>query len=124
VRDQIEDLLHSTNFDQAVQKVDHLSRTVGEIASSCCHRDVTKKAEGRLSGMNTKTPHVDSFNRSAIELGKVVRACHSPLRFEPNDMNADLISFLEAASGYLLNEFIPKDALYAGQNGKCTPVRG
>jgi hypothetical protein len=124
VRNQIEDILHSGSFDRAVQKVEYLSWTVGRIASAAATETWPKRPNSSMAaskrGKGTKAPYVDTFNRFVIELDQVVRACNSPLRFEPNDMTDGLTAFLEAASAHLPNGFIPEDVFYTGQNSKRT----
>jgi hypothetical protein len=121
VRNQIEDLLHSGSIGQAVQKVDYLSWVVGRIGSAATTETWPKRQKGNPIPWNNdyarENPYVDTFNLFMIELGEVVRACNGALRFEQNDMGDDIKAFLNAASSYLPNEFIPREVFFAVANG-------
>jgi hypothetical protein len=120
VRDQIEQLLHSGGFDQAVHRVDHLSWEVGRMESAAATETWPKRQKGSRAPWKSdnKTPQIDTFNRFVIELGKAVRACHGPIRFEPHNINDDLTAFLKAAAPYLPNKFIPEEVFGAGGRDK------
>jgi hypothetical protein len=119
-RNQIEELLQSGGFDQAVPKIDHLSWVVGRIASAAATETWAKRKKGGLVPWinDNKTPYIDTFNRFVVELGTAVRTCHCPMRFDPDDINDALTAFLEAATPYLPNEFIPEEVFDAGRHDK------
>jgi hypothetical protein len=121
LRDQVEELLQAGGVSQAVQKVDYLSWSAGRIGSAATTeawpRSEGKKA-ARKRGGDGAAPHAETFNRFVIELGETLQACKSPFRFDPADVSEDLAAFLEAASPFLPDGFVPESVFGTGQDDK------
>jgi hypothetical protein len=125
VRNQIEDLLNGGSLEQASPKVDYLSWTAGRLGSAAATETWPKPQNGNPAlwgsgNSNRSTPHLDTFNGFVIELGNMVRACNSPLSFQPDAISDGLRTFLEAAKPYLPDGFIPDEAFDTGEETKRT----
>jgi hypothetical protein len=114
MREQIEELLQARGVDQALQKVDYLSWSAGRMGSAATTETWPKSGEGRgitrNRGDEGSAPHAETFHRFVIELGAALQACNSPVRFDPGERGASLAAFLEAASPFLPDGFIPEGA--------------
>jgi hypothetical protein len=117
VRDQIEDILQAGGVDQALQKLEYLSWSAGRIGTAATTetwpRSEDKAARKRVD--EGATPHADTFDHFVFELAEILRGCGSPLRFDPADVSDDLRAFLEAASPFLPDGFIPESVFGAEQ---------
>jgi len=124
IRNQIEALLQAGISGQAIQKVDYLSWAVGRIGSAAATETWSKGQNDPApwQSRDSKSPYVDTFNRFIVELGETVRACNGAPGFEQYNLGDGLRTFLKAASSYLPNGFIPKEALYPPANGNHAAV--
>lgn len=118
LRDQIEDILKAGGVDQAFQKVDYLSWSAGRLGLAATTETWPRSEGARKRGGDGVTPHVDTFNRFVNELGEILQACGSPLRFDPANVDENLGAFLEAASPFLPNGFVPDSVFGAGEEEK------
>ena len=113
VRNQIEDLVNAGGYGQAGPKVAQLSWAAGRIEAAAATETWPRPKAGNLApwknGSDPKIPYIDTFNRFVMELAWAVHACHSPLRYDPNDLSNELLAFLEAATPLLPNGFIPPE---------------
>ena len=123
VRNQIEDLVNVGGYGQAGPKIAQLSWAAGRIEAAAATETWPRQKGGNLApwknGGDPKLPHIDTFNRFVMELAWAAHACHSPLRFEPDNMSGELIAFLEAAVPLLPNGFIPPEVFQKEEPAKA-----
>jgi hypothetical protein len=118
---QIEDVLRSVGLDQAMQKVEYLSWVLSQLGSAAAAKTWPTPENGgsaRWKNAGGRAPHLDTFDRFVIELGKAIEACNSPVRFDPNETDAHLLAFLEEAAPYLPDGFVPQEVFEKRQNGE------
>jgi hypothetical protein len=111
-RNQIEDLVNHGASGQAAAKVGQLSWTAGRIEAAATTETWAKPKNGSLTPWKASVrhqPRADTFNMFVIEVGRAAQACNSPLLFDPDNINGDLIAFLEAARPLLPAGFIPDE---------------
>ncbi len=111
LREQIEELLQNGGLDQARQKADYLSWFAGRVGSAAATKTWPRgegKEAARKKAGERETPHAETFERFVIDLSEVVRACNSPVRFDPANVGESLTAFLEVASPFLPEGFIPE----------------
>jgi hypothetical protein len=129
LRDQIEEILHAGGVDQAFQKVEYLSWSAGRIGSAATTETWLPsdgKNAARKRGGDSATPHVETFHHFVNELGDILQACGSPLRFDPANVDENLAAFLEAASPFLPDGFVPESVFGrepAERQGGRSPLR-
>jgi hypothetical protein len=112
VRNEIEDLVNHGAVSQTGAKVGQLSWAAGRIEAAAQTETWPKPKNGSLTPWKNNVrfaPRADTFNMFVIEVGKAAQACNSPLQFDPDNINSDLIAFLEAAQPLLPPGFIPDE---------------
>jgi hypothetical protein len=115
MRDQIEELLQAGGVEQAVQKVDYLSWSIGRMETAATTETWPQSESKDAAG--GPTPHLDTFKCFVIELGEMLQTCKSPLRYDPDHPDEFLAAFLEAASPFLPQGFVP-EGVFGGQDDK------
>jgi hypothetical protein len=121
VREQIEELLQHGGLEQAQQKAEYLGWSAGRVASAATTETWPRggdKEAARKRGKDRPRPHADTFNHFVGELSELVRACHSPVRFDPDEAGGSLAAFLEASLPFLPGGFVPQEVFGAGEAEK------